>query len=793
MDESALLDLLECPVCLERLDASAKVLPCQHTFCKRCLLGIVGSRNELRCPECRTLVGSGVEELPSNILLVRLLDGIKQRPWKPGPGGGSGMNCTNALRAQSSPVANCSSKDLQSSQGGQQPRVQAWSPPVRDDVLTVIRRVDENWAEGMLADKIGIFPISYVEFNSAAKQLIEWDKPPVPGVDAGECTSATAQSSNAPKHSDTKKNTKKRHSFTSLTMASKSSQASQNRHSMEISPPVLISSSNPTAAARISELSGLSCSAPSQVHISTTGLIVTPPPSSPVTTGPSFTFPSDVPYPAALGTMNPPLPPPPLLASTPPGAAAAVTAVAAAGAAGVGPRPTAGPADQIAHLRPQARPSVYVAIYPYTPRKEDELELRKGEMFLVFERCQDGWFKGTSMHTSKIGVFPGNYVAPVTRAVTNASQAKVPMSTAGQTSKGVTMVSPSTAGGPAQKLQGNGMAGSPSVVPTAVVSAAHIQTSPQAKVLLHMTGQMTVNQARNAVRTVAAHNQERPTAAVTPIQVQNTACLSPASVSLPHHPLASPQLPVPVAGPTTHVAAVNMGRVSAPLACGSAALLTSPSITAASLETEPSGRAVTILPGLPTSPDSASLACGNSSATKPDKDNKKEKKGLLKLLSGASTKRKPRTSPPASPTLEVELGGSELPLQGAVGPELPLGGAHGRVGSCPTDGDGPAAAVVQDALALHRKTSSLDSAVPIAPPPRQPCSSLGPVMNESRPVVCERHRVVVSYPPQSEAELELKEGDIVFVHKKREDGWFKGTLQRNGKTGLFPGSFVENI
>lgn len=63
------------------------------------------------------------------------------------------------------------------------------------------------------------------------------------------------------------------------------------------------------------------------------------------------------------------------------------------------------------------------------------------------------------------------------------------------------MVSPSTAGGPPQKLQGNGVAGNPSVVPTAVVSAAHIQTSPQAKVLLHMAGQMTVNQARNAVRT----------------------------------------------------------------------------------------------------------------------------------------------------------------------------------------------------------------------------------------------------------------------------------------------------
>lgn len=56
-----------------------------------------------------------------------------------------------------------------------------------------------------------------------------------------------------------------------------------------------------------------------------------------------------------------------------------------------------------------------------------------------------------------------------------------------------------------------------------------------------------------------------------------------------------------------------------------------------------------------------------------------------------------------------------------------------------------------------------------------------------------RYRVVVSYPPQSEAEIELKEGDVVFVHKKREDGWYKGTLQRNGRTGLFPGSFVESF
>lgn len=90
MDESSsLLDLLECSVCLERLDTTAKVLPCQHTFCRRCLENIVSSRNELRCPECRILVDCGVDDLPANILLVRLLDGIKQRPQR-GSGGGMG-------------------------------------------------------------------------------------------------------------------------------------------------------------------------------------------------------------------------------------------------------------------------------------------------------------------------------------------------------------------------------------------------------------------------------------------------------------------------------------------------------------------------------------------------------------------------------------------------------------------------------------------------------------------------------------------------------------------------------
>uniref|UniRef100_A0A3B5MCM0 SH3 domain-containing protein n=1 Tax=Xiphophorus couchianus TaxID=32473 RepID=A0A3B5MCM0_9TELE len=52
-----------------------------------------------------------------------------------------------------------------------------------------------------------------------------------------------------------------------------------------------------------------------------------------------------------------------------------------------------------------------------SPQKADELELRKGEMYRVTEKCQDGWFKGTSLRTAASGVFPGNYVTPVSRLV----------------------------------------------------------------------------------------------------------------------------------------------------------------------------------------------------------------------------------------------------------------------------------------------------------------------------------------------------------------------------------------
>lgn len=52
----------------------------------------------------------------------------------------------------------------------------------------------------------------------------------------------------------------------------------------------------------------------------------------------------------------------------------------------------------------------FQALYNYMPRNEDELELKEGDVVDVMEKCDDGWFVGTSRRTKFFGTFPGNYV-----------------------------------------------------------------------------------------------------------------------------------------------------------------------------------------------------------------------------------------------------------------------------------------------------------------------------------------------------------------------------------------------
>ncbi|KAF6084913.1 sorbin and SH3 domain containing 2 [Phyllostomus discolor] len=63
-----------------------------------------------------------------------------------------------------------------------------------------------------------------------------------------------------------------------------------------------------------------------------------------------------------------------------------------------------------AHENIQGGGEPFQALYNYTPRNEDELELRESDVIDVMEKCDDGWFVGTSRRTKFFGTFPGNYV-----------------------------------------------------------------------------------------------------------------------------------------------------------------------------------------------------------------------------------------------------------------------------------------------------------------------------------------------------------------------------------------------
>uniref|UniRef100_A0A8C1ZY67 RING-type E3 ubiquitin transferase n=1 Tax=Cyprinus carpio TaxID=7962 RepID=A0A8C1ZY67_CYPCA len=559
----------------------------------------------------------------------------------------------------------------------------------KDEILTVIRRVDDNWAEGMLGDKIGIFPILYVELNESAKQLMEMDKPsaaPGPSAEPASPAAVSCNGNAVHRHAEGKKNAKKRHSFTGLSVTQRSAQVlGNNRHSMEISAPVLISSSDPRAAARIADCPHLSSSAPATQDSS----------------------------------------------------------VAANAAASVPPRVTSTTGELLAAAKVQLPLNIYLAMYAYKPQKADELELRKGEMYRVMEKCQDGWFKGTSLRSGASGVFPGNYVTPVSRAPFAVGQTRSCLS-------GAAPGSPGSAGPSSPVLMASASA-SRSSTPLSSPSSPQLHL----KNCLRLSSQQTVNQARSAMHS----SPERPTASVTPLRPQAS-------------PSRSPSRPLSMtAAPQPHAAS---GRPLRPL---SSAAITPPNASAAHLNTA----------DLAINPLSSAAEMGCRRLTIISHMLLKSS-GLLKLLSGAAAKKKSRSPPSVSPTHESS---SSCSVQGAMAPELRSAGGHGRAGSCPIESEMQGAMSMEP---LQRKSGSLDLSFSVSPPARQPCSSSPlAVRPEPKPLSRERYRVLVPYPPQSEAEIELKEGDIVFVHKKREDGWYKGTLQRTGRTGLFPGSFVESF
>ena len=62
-------------------------------------------------------------------------------------------------------------------------------------------------------------------------------------------------------------------------------------------------------------------------------------------------------------------------------------------------------------------PIRYKAVFSYDPMNEDELFLEEGDEVIVLEKCDDGWYVGTSTKTGLFGTFPGNYVVALCKYI----------------------------------------------------------------------------------------------------------------------------------------------------------------------------------------------------------------------------------------------------------------------------------------------------------------------------------------------------------------------------------------
>ncbi|KMR04725.1 sh3 domain-containing ring finger protein 3 [Lasius niger] len=856
MDECMLNDLLECSVCLERLDTSSKVLPCQHTFCKKCLEEIVSTHRELRCPECRVLVDAKVDDLPPNVLLMRILEGMRNAAPKnqaklsalSRSSGGTAApqrlfgghqvapapivtaNLAPAVAIASEPAirhSNAAAKqvhlhnqaygraiydyvskeagDLSFKKGdivilrkkidknwyfgecgnnhGVFPLsyVQVMTPLTphvpqckalydfrmtnddedgcltfnKGEVISVIRRVDENWAEGKLLDRIGIFPLAFVELNSVARALMKLSTnvqpgpsrlaPPTPTneettplipTDHTRNVQTTSQSRSllvqnaALPVSDSVSNVSSGGSSTTTTPNTPNSSTTSSSSSTAPSSPGSPATSPPAVGNRHNvkrhSFTAVNTGHHAHPHHRHSAEILSPPvdsaPNNANNGGGNESFSS-----LQINSCTDHN-----LRHRRSGSSDLVLAQQSV------------PANQTSSVSGATHlPAAYIALYPYKPQKADELELRKGGIYMVTERCQDGWFKGTSNRTQKCGVFPGNYVAPakcqrgLCRGSPNSpSQHQVsPLSNAVSNAESRLAVTYTKSKGPAPQPSYNPRALPPPELPPRAISPSSTTVSSS----WHgSAGQPS--QGPNQETSPPRHNDQNAT--VNPIGRSHSVVMT-SNIPSPGKQIAvSSSLQPPV------------GLNSANNGCSSA-IISASSSSASDMNRSPNSTLRV-----------AAIASSNATAAayRTTEKPKEKKDKCVSLMRRLTNIKKSKSPPPATYSMDNPV----FDDGNSVNPMHVRSGESGAM-VCPTVGN------------HHRKSNSLDAGM--GKQTKQQSS-------RDRDRVY-RFRCIVPYPPNSEFELELRVGDIIYVHKKRDDGWYKGTQQRTGRTGLFPASFVE--
>ncbi|CAG0884985.1 unnamed protein product [Darwinula stevensoni] len=979
MDENLLNDVLECSVCLVEMDGTSKVLPCQHTFCRRCLEDIVAAHKELRCPECRAIVNCKVEDLPPNILLARLLESMKAArlskrnndltlmkkeqgssiqvekaedirsiewnmkrdrilaSFSAKPGLTIGMNSpvgaqpmeeftvglgsgTSLGETETSPVLACSMPqlvihpcaraidtyeannpcDLSFKKGdmitlnckvdaiwyhGSLGKKQGYFPAThvhivvplphiactalydfqqigdgdclafkQGDQIQILRRVDENWAEGRMGNQTGIFPFIFVSLNKEAKRFMEFSQefhsgpsrsvPPLPQKSSTNPFS-DAFESNLPASSMslgtvTTTSTSSSSSLPSSPSTSNTAALSPlppppffRRSSRQDSQPftTCIQENQDELPPKKSDWRKNSLAELLGVQDLLLGLEVSGDASSPIDAQGS---PSNLQETKEhqqsqqdLEGQRVPLPVP--AKKTPP------------------PRPPNRPKLP----PPTQRSPQYVALFAYKPNKSDELELVKGEMYQVTEKCQDGWYRGMASGSTKSGVFPGNYVQPLScPSAYNcillqpwcSPAMNQPYPRTKEQVRLLLLYDFRIKKKAANSIADINTAFGPDTVSksTAYDWYSRFQKGNESLEDQPCTGRPSEFDNSALQEALEANNRQTSRELADLLGVSHTTILHHLAElgkkaklgqrSPEHLPLRTEVGGVGEAGAAAAPKSQNQSASGALSHSASAPSLPAPP-TIGSLRARPHGtnspsrrgKSETLMksllnPNPQFTPPNITLP-SSMAAKAPNKKNSAV--GIVKKGSGKwDFKLRPArkiTRPTKSFLLVEENPGfdDDFSLSSFGSP------VHVRSGSCPSqledqDKNATSAHALPVASGSHCKerTNLIFANLGVALPPRtdpdgtrnekiqtpkhqdQTTGSGSEDGNEKKPkqptpLVRERFRCVVPYPASSKYELDLKLGDTVYVHKKQEDGWYKGTLQRTGKVGLFPANFVE--
>ncbi|XP_028315654.1 E3 ubiquitin-protein ligase SH3RF1 [Gouania willdenowi] len=785
MEELALMALLECPLCLQQLDVTAKVLPCQHTFCMSCLQRQGTGLNQLLCPQCRAPVPTRtVDDLPENLLLVRLLEGLHV-PSGPGrnthtaryavptkghhqqvhsevtlrsslynhgndPSAETVLTPANVTTSQHRVDDNPQYEDVVDSGSAsvttpqavsQKPQLQPFQQPqtaalcralrnfnpedsnvedskyclsfLKGDILAVIRRVDEHWIEAKLGEKVGICPLQFTEPNSIAAKLLK-------GKSRRESDSAEfhPQTGNGGKEKATDASIRTAHYGVPQVQAK-----TPIIHALPLSnqwkQPTVSSSGNLHQAmtgetsniklvnrfTRQNQSQRLSAPHAARGHShptrSNSQRIRRHSDSHRHLLQNTKKMTHEAPPTISMALMNPQMP--------------------------------SSSADSKASSTQQLSISVCAVLYSYKPRRPEELELRKGEMVGVYGKFKEGWLRGLSLKTGKVGILPGNYVTPVLRTSARLLETKAAIANASSQHNAITAKKPT---GHVQSV--------PNGSQHATLSAGAGKPSLYGGSQGWETVRRLFNPQRGSNR-FSYTNHNAPSNSQQFAQVQASG-YSPALQRRKHMSILSK-------------ASRPLGWMTEPAAPSTARIMKDRDFTAshdAMLQSANGPQSILVKPDT-----------HKNASDKPAKS--------VRFLTEED-------SPPPRHRTSSWSGGNQVLHSGP--PNLEVWAPSLTLGR-----DGPGIVLREGKGPVIRK--GLETAISDLPTNVQnPASSLSALSAQFSP---SRHRVMTTHLAQTDSELSLLQGEFVLVHRPRPDGRILVTQENSGQTGLFYSSVLQAL